>query len=213
MRVPPAIARIPELQPVLEAQPIYVDVKVATGTVDLPTFVAAMLGYQPGWITALYRLRAVLLRTLGMPQAGIRRGPKMTPETVPMRPGSSAGRFTVRMAEQDRYWVGEASEQHLEAAVGVVVEPLGAWQATLLCAHGGPLPCLGPAGFTGPVNLVFVHLHHLVVKRMAAGGSAHGDDRGLTVGVLLPAVIRSELNDSAPHIPSPKPNHTACERR
>ena len=165
MRVPAAITRIPELGPVLKGAD-HIDVKVVTGTVDLRTFITAMLGYQPGWITALYRIRMVLLRALGMRQAGIRRGPKMTPETVPMRPGSSAGFFTVRVAEEDRYWVGGTSERHLESAVGVVVEPLSAdrrrfYVLTVVRYHA----------WTGLVYFNLIRpFHHLVVGRMAAAG-------------------------------------------
>jgi len=165
MRVPRAIVCIPELRPLLEDAD-HVDVKIVTGTVDLRTFVASMLGYQPGWLTGLYRLRAVLLRALGMRQAGIRRGPKMTPETVPMRPGSSAGRFTVRMAEEDRYWVAEARERHLEAALGVVVEPLDHGRRRFYV-----LTVVRYHAWTGPVYFNLIRpFHHLVVGRMAAAG-------------------------------------------
>ncbi len=38
--------------------------------------------------------------------------------------------FTVRLAEEDHYWLGEVTDPHLRAALGVVRQPLTA-------AHGG----------------------------------------------------------------------------
>lgn len=65
MRPPTTMPRIPALAPVLEGAD-HIDVKVVIGVVSLRAFLAASLGYQPGWMTGLYRVRAVFVRTLGM---------------------------------------------------------------------------------------------------------------------------------------------------
>jgi hypothetical protein len=72
MRVPPAITRIPGLRPLLDGAD-HTGVRISTGTVDLRTFVASMLGYQPGWVTGLYRVQAVIIRALGMRQTAVPR--------------------------------------------------------------------------------------------------------------------------------------------
>ncbi len=165
MRVPAAIARIPELRPLLEGAD-HIDVKIVTGTVDLRRFVASMLGYQPGWLTGLYRIQAVLVRVIALRQTGVPRRLRMTPNIVPMRPGSSAGFFTVRMAEEDRYWIAEASEKHLEAALGVVVESLDDGRRCFYV-----LTVVRYHAWTGPVYFNLIRpFHHIVVGRMAAPG-------------------------------------------
>ncbi len=55
MRRPPTMPRIPALAPVLEGAD-HIDVKVVIGAVNLRAFLAASLGYQPGWVTGLYRV-------------------------------------------------------------------------------------------------------------------------------------------------------------
>lgn len=123
MKALPASARIPQLMPLLDHAD-HVDVKTITGAVTMREFIAAMMGYQPGWVTFLYRVRAVFVRFLGMRQRGVPHAPRLKPEDVGMQPGCRVGFFTVRMAAEDRYWVGEVNDSHLLAALGVVVEPL-----------------------------------------------------------------------------------------
>ncbi len=103
MVLPPTMPRIPELAPVLEGAD-HIDVKIVTGAVDLRAFLAASLGYQPGWVVGLYRVRAVFVRALGLRQERMSRRPRLTPGTVPMRPGERVGSFTVRLAAEGRYW-------------------------------------------------------------------------------------------------------------
>lgn len=83
-----------------------------------------------------------------------------------MQPGGRMGIFTVRMAQEEHYWVGEISERHLEAALGVVVAPLDGtsrrfYVLTVVRFHD----------WTGPVYFTIIRpFHHLVVGRMAAAG-------------------------------------------
>jgi len=165
VRTLPTMPHIPELASVL-AGADHIDVKVVTGTVSLRTFIAASLGYQPGWLTGLYCIRAVLVRALGMRQDRVPRGPRMTPTTVPMHPGDRVQSFTVRLAAEDRYWVAEASESHLEAALVVIVEPLDGAQKRFYV-----LTVVHYHAWTGPVYFNVIRpFHHLVVGRMAAAG-------------------------------------------
>ncbi len=164
MRLPPTMPRIPALVPVLESAD-HIDVKIVTGAVSLRAFLAAALGDQPGWVTGLYRVRAVFVRTLGLRQERMPRGPRMIPDTVPMRPGTRYGPFTVRLAAEDRYWVGEAKASHLTATLAVIVEPLAGarrfYVVTVVHYHA----------WTGPVYFNVIRpFHRLVVGRMAAAG-------------------------------------------
>jgi len=165
MRLPPTMPRIPALAPVLEGAD-HIDVKVVIGAVGLRAFLAAALGYQPGWVAALYHIRAIFVRMLGMRQERMPRGPRMTPDTAPMRPGERAGPFTVRLVAEDRYWVAEISESHLTAALGVIVEPLGGARKRFYV-----LTVVHYHAWTGPVYFNVIRpFHHLVVGRMAAAG-------------------------------------------
>jgi len=145
MGLPPTMPRIPTLAPLLEGAD-HIDVKVVTGAVSLRAFLAASLGYQPGWVRGLYRVRAVFVRLLGLRQERMPRGARMTPHTVPMCPGERFRSFTVRLAAEDRYWVAETRKSHLEAALGVIAEPLGGAQTRFYV-----LTAVHYRAWTGPV--------------------------------------------------------------
>ncbi len=160
----PALS-LPEIQPLL-ANADYIDVKTVTGNVDLRTFLAGFFNYHPAWLISLFAVRAVFVRFLGMRQEHMRSGALLTPETVPMQIGKRAAFFTVRMAEEGRYWFADNSDKHLKGTLGVVVEPLADQQkrfhvVTIVHYHN----------WTGPVYFqVIKPFHHLVVTCMAQAG-------------------------------------------
>ncbi len=167
-------AYVPALATVLDDAD-HVDIKVVEGAVSLPVFVAGMFSYYPGWLKNLYRIRWGFVRLLGMTQDGIPQMVRMQPEDVPMTPGEKAAFFTVTMAEAERYWVAAASESHLTAYLGVVVEPL---------VEGNRFYVVTIAQYhrwTGPVYFNVIRpFHHIVVRKMA--------EAGVTQGHLLTAV-------------------------
>src|SRR4051812_45383112 len=71
----------------------HVDVKSIQTRLSVREFSAAMLGYQPTWVTALYALRAVFVRLLGMRQAGLPKAPRFNAATLPQAPGAKVGFF------------------------------------------------------------------------------------------------------------------------
>lgn len=164
--VPAVIAAQEALQPFARHLD-YADVKSVTSAVPMRSFIAGMLSYQPGWMTALYGVRGVLVRLLGMRQSGVPRSPRLTPETLPMTPGQRAGIFTVRAARDDRYWLADIDDQHLWAALAVVVEdlPNAKWRyhvVTLVRYHN----------WTGPLYFTLIRpFHHIVVGNMARAGA------------------------------------------
>ncbi|NWF70294.1 MAG: DUF2867 domain-containing protein [Chloroflexi bacterium] len=101
----------------------YVDVKIVEGAGTLREFVARLLAYQPAWLTFLYRVRGLLARLLRLEERGVPPAPQFSPATVPMQPGEKAAFFTVTRADGERYWLAEAQDRHLDAALGVVAEP------------------------------------------------------------------------------------------
>jgi hypothetical protein len=163
------IRRLPELAPLLEHAD-HVDVKSVIGSVDLRTFLAQMYSYQPEWVTALYGVRAVFVRFLGMRQLGIphRQSSRyLTPENIPMREGQSAGFFKVRMAKEEQYWIAEAKDTHLNAILGVVVEPLPDKQQKRFHV----LTVVYYRNWAGPVYFNVIRpFHHLVVGGMSMAG-------------------------------------------
>ena len=165
-KVPAYFRQLPELAPLLEHAD-HLDVKTATGTMSMREFITSMASYQPAWITFLYHVRAVFVRFLGMRQEGVPRATLVKPEDIPMRPGSKFAFFKVRMAEEERYWVGEVDDSHLKAALGVVVEPLQGNQRRFYV-----LTVVHYHNWAGPVYFNVIRpFHHLVVGRMVKAGA------------------------------------------
>lgn len=157
------------LQPVLDGAD-HVDVKVITAEIGLREFVAGALSYNPGWVKALYGVRAGFVRLLGMRQEGIPPSLTMRAEDVSMTPGEAAAFFTVTHAEEEGHWVAAATDRHLTAHLGVVVEPLdGARRrfhvVTVVHYHN----------WAGPVYFNVIRpFHHLVVAQMIRAGARGG---------------------------------------
>lgn len=155
------VQQYPEFE-TLFADADHIDVKTVTGKTSLRAFLANMMNYQPGWVTFLYGVRAVFVRFLGMKQEGMPRPTRLSIEKVPMQPGENLSFFKVRMAEEDRYWVGEANDQHLKAALGVIARPAPGNQKqfhliTVVHYHN----------WAGPVYFNVIRpFHHLVVNSM-----------------------------------------------
>lgn len=157
----------------------HVDVKTVESEASLRVFLAGLLSYQPAWVTALYGVRAVFVRLLGMRQHGLPRAERVRPEDVSLVPGTAAGFFTVRHAEEERVWVVSAADTHLEATLAVVMEP----EPT-----GGPrrrfhvVTLVHYRKWTGPVYFNVIRpFHHLVVGGMAR--SAAGAPTPASAGV------------------------------
>jgi hypothetical protein len=81
---------------------------------------ARVIGYRPGWVSLLLRLRRVLLALLGV-QSSLR-GRRPAPGPLPTQIGGQTGIFTVQSASPGRYWLGLAQDQHLDSWLGFHVE-------------------------------------------------------------------------------------------
>jgi len=163
------IAQIPEIARLLKGSN-YVDVKTIEGQTSLRQFIAAMLSYYPGWIVFLYRLRAILVKLLGLykhpaPEAL----PELDTEDVSFMVDEAVTFFTVRLAEENHYWVGETPEdKHLRAYFAVVVESLEDNHKRFHVAT-----IVYYKHWTGPVYFNLIRpFHHLVVGRMMRAGVA-----------------------------------------
>jgi hypothetical protein len=160
-----ALQTIPELASLAREADV-IDIKTVEGQVTLREFIASMMGYYPEWIKALYRIRAVFVRLLGMRQEGIPRDVRLRPQDVPMTPGAHVSFFSVAAACEDALWLVGVNDKHLSAWLGVVVEDLpGAPHRfhviTLVKYHH----------WTGPVYFNVIRpFHHLVVRQMARAG-------------------------------------------
>ena len=158
----------------------HVDVKSVEGDCSLREFIAGMFSYYPGWIKNLYRIRGGFVRLLGMKQEGIPQNNhmRMNPNDVPMTAGENATFFTVALAEDARFWFASATESHLTAYLGVVVEPL---------AQGNRFHVLTIVQYhnwAGPVYFNVIRpFHHIVVSKMAKAGVANTTDLQMIGGV------------------------------
>lgn len=167
MKQQPLFDHVPGLAALLSTAD-HVDVKQVDGRVTLREFIAGMFSYNPAWLRNLYRVRWGFVRLLGMKQQGILQAVKMSPTAVPMTPGEKATFFTVKLAEDGRYWLAGIRESHLTAYLGVVVEPLttGSRFHVLTIVHYH--------NWTGPVYFNVIRpFHHLVVGKMAQAGATY----------------------------------------
>jgi len=127
-----------------------------------------MLSYYPGWIVFLYRIRAILVKLLGLVKHPVPEAlPKLGPQDVSFEMGEMVTFFTVRLAEEKHYWVGETPEdKHLSAYFGVVVEPLEDHRKRFYVAT-----IVYYKHWTGPLYFNLIRpFHHLVVGRMMRAG-------------------------------------------
>ena len=158
-----------ELRPILEDAD-HVDVKTVEGKVDLRVFISSMMTYQPWMVTQLYRVRAVLVRLLGMKQEGIPKPVIIPPDRIPMEKGSDISFFKVVLTKEDSYWVAEARDKHLSAYLAVIVEPL---QGSSNRFH--VMTVVHYLNWTGPVYFNLIRpFHHLIVKKLALEGAKGG---------------------------------------
>jgi len=159
------IEQIAEFQPLLRGAD-HMDVKTVEGTVTLREFIARMMAFQPMWLTFLYGVRGVFVRFLGMRQRVQPVSWKLKPEQVPMTPGQKALFFTVRGAAEDRYWIAEVKDKHLDAALSVIRERVDDQKSrfhVVTTVHYND--------WSGPVYFNVIRpFHHLVVGSMARAG-------------------------------------------
>lgn len=148
----------------------HVDVKTVESRATLREFLAGLMSYQPAWVTALFGVRAVFVRLLGMRQPRVPRSADLRPEDIPMTAGGTASFFTVRHAEEEHVWVVAAEDKHLEAILAVVVEP------TLGSARRFHVVTLVHyRNWAGPVYFNVIRpFHHLVVGGMARRAASAG---------------------------------------
>jgi len=161
------IREIPDIAQLLKGSN-YIDIKTAEGQTSLRRFIAGMLSFYPGWIVFLYRIRAVLVKLLGLykhPAPGAL--PELSPEDVSFVVDETVTFFTVRAAKENHYWVGETPEdKHLSAYFCVAVEPLGDPRKRFHVAT-----IVHYKHWTGPVYFNLIRpFHHLVVGRMMRAG-------------------------------------------
>ena len=158
----------PELRPCLTGKDI-VDVKTITARADLRTFVARMMSYYPWWLRALYGVREVLVRLLGLVRHEVQEGMRSyRPDEIPFAPGGRVQVFIVEAAREEAYWVVTSPpDKHLTAWFGVAVEALGDGRNRFHV-----LTTVAYVHWTGPVYYNLIRpFHHLVVRRMMAAGA------------------------------------------
>ena len=127
-----------------------------------------MLSYYPYWVVLLYRVRTVLVKILGLVEHD---APEVLPSLqaadVSFVPGDAVTFFTVRLAKEEHYWIGETPEdKHLSAYFGVAVEPMAQNHRRFHVAT-----IIHYKHWTGPVYFNLIRpFHHLVVSRMMRAG-------------------------------------------
>ena len=142
----------------------HVDIKTIDGEMDLRRFLSGMLSYYPWWILALYRIREVVVKILGLTKHDKPETlPVILPENISFEPGETVSFFIVVNARENIYWVAETPEdKHLKATFGVVTENIS---PHLTRFH--VFTSVKYLHWTGPVYFNLIRpFHHLVVSKM-----------------------------------------------
>jgi hypothetical protein len=159
-------AAVPELNPLFSGAD-HVDVKTTEADVSLREFVSGAMGWRPYWMRSLFRVRAVLARTLRLRDPDISAGPRLRPEDLPFVPGGKVWFFAVAGAAEDRYIALESADTHLTAYCVVTAERAAADRnrfhvITVVKYHR----------WTGPLYFNLIRpFHHLVVRSVVNAGS------------------------------------------
>ena len=155
------------LQPFL-AGADHVDTKRVRGAVSLERFIAGMLNYYPWWLRLLYLLRAGVVKMLGLKdQKEEAESTDFFPKKISFKPGEKVSFFTVRSAENEKFWIAETPEdKHLRAYLAILSLPStndsNEFQITTIVHY---------KHWSGPVYFNLIRpFHHLVVSRMARAG-------------------------------------------
>ncbi len=147
----------------------FTDIKTIESRNDLRTFIAAMLSFYPWWIVLLYRVRSLLVRALGLVKhEAPEKLPDLKPAQIPFAPGEQVTFFSVRLAQENTYWIAETPpDRHLKAYFGIVAQPLANDLKRYYI-----VTIVHYLHWTGPVYLNLIRpFHHLVVARMARAGA------------------------------------------
>jgi hypothetical protein len=142
------------------------DAKTIEGEASLRQFIAGMLSYYPAWIKALYGVRLVFVRFLGMKQENLPTTPNLRPEDIPFEAGKWATFFQVEAAQEENFWIASASDKHLSAYIVVAAESLQNQETRF---HVGTI--VHYHNWAGPIYFNVIRpFHHLVVSSMMQAG-------------------------------------------
>ncbi len=161
------IQNIPEFKKLID-EADHVDVKTFEGRVSHREFISSMLSYYPWWVLFLYKIRAMVVRILGLKKHEKPDQPYGFPsQDLSFTPGDNATFFIVHSGEENRYWLAETPEdKHLIAYIGVVQEP----QANNVNRFH-VITIVKYIHWTGNVYFNLIRpFHHLVVNRMGKAG-------------------------------------------
>lgn len=163
----PYLTHLPTIQRLLDGADHF-DEKVIESDVNLREFIAGSLSYYPFWIKALYGIRAVFVRFLGMKQPHMKLS-LPTPETVSFTEGEMVTFFKVAEGTSETVWIIEAVDKHLTAYLVIAIEPLSNglnrfYVGTIVHYHK----------WSGPVYFNVIRpFHHIVVKSMMQAGAQY----------------------------------------
>jgi Protein of unknown function (DUF2867) len=172
----PYLTKLASVQNIL-IESDHFDEKVIEADVSLREFIAGFLGYYPFWIKALYNIRAIFVRLLGMKQDNMTM-PRLTPETIPFTAGEMATFFEVAEGTDESVWIAKAIDEHLTAYVIIAVDPLRNglnrfYVGTIVHYHK----------WTGPVYFNIIRpFHHIVVQSMMKSGTRYKQKPAFATG-------------------------------
>ncbi|MGV9770481.1 alpha/beta fold hydrolase [Streptosporangium sp. NPDC003464] len=145
----------------------FVDVQSVEGEVTLREFVAHSIGWEPGWLRALYLARRVFARLLRLAHRDVVPGSDLAPAEIPFTPGRKIGFFTVVEGVEDRYLLLEATDSHLAAYLAILAETAGPGRRRFRM-----VTVVKHLHWTGPLYFAVIRpFHYMVVRGMGRAGA------------------------------------------
>ncbi len=146
----------------------HIDIKHVDSNLTMNQFIAGVFNYQPSWMTALYRVRQVFVRFLGMHQNGIPRPLQLDPDTLDLVIGEKIAFFDIDDVRANEYLVVSAEESHLKAILMIIREPLetdiSRYYAVTIVHYNN---------WAGPIYFNVIRpFHHIVVSKMIQSGAS-----------------------------------------
>lgn len=102
-----------------DLQPDYSDMLIVSSGKELNKFVLDMIGYMPGWLRTVYRIRGAFASLLGLEHDNSLSCGPVANDRSSLYPGGNVRFFNSISYEQGIQWIGEVPDKHLDAWLSV----------------------------------------------------------------------------------------------
>lgn len=149
----------------------YVDSKSFVSKCSMNDFLMRMLTYQPAWLGLLYKVRGILAKIMGL-QHDVTGHGKAKKDDFDFEAGGKVDFFTSVDYKSEQYWIGKASDKHLNGYIGVVSEPLESGETRYHM-----FTVVNFCNWMGPLYFNLIRpFHHIIMHCMGIYAAKSNDD-------------------------------------